>query len=240
MCFATASCYAHVLFANAQSLWQTGLDAQKSKWKNQKRLGCLVNQNVQHGVLRVLRNYRGGGMRQMRSQFCQFVVQHVQRQLLHINLANAHIRGLEARAEWKFDPRWMANAGLAYAKGDSEINAVSTPLDTINPLKLVLGLRYDTALWGMRANVQANQGKQTARIAKAVSAQFAPASYCVLDLGVFWKPMQNLTVNANLNNALDKKYWRWSDVRGLADNSSVKDAYTAPGRHAQVSVRYDF
>ena len=158
----------------------------------------------------------------------------------YINLANAHIRGLEARAEWKFDPSWMANAGLAYAKGDSEINAVSTPLDTINPLKLVLGLRYDTALWGMRANVQANQGKQTARIAKAVSAQFAPASYCVLDLGVFWKPMRNLTVNANLNNALDKKYWRWSDVRGLADNSSVKDAYTAPGRHAQVSVRYDF
>ena len=158
----------------------------------------------------------------------------------YINLANAHIRGVEARTEWQFEPRWIANAGLAYSKGESEINAVTTPLDTINPLKLVLGLRYDSAVWGARANLQYNQGKQLARIAKASSAQFAPSSYSVLDLGLFWKPMRNLTVNANLNNVFDRKYWRWSDVRGLFDSSTVKDAYTAPGRNAQISVRYDF
>ena len=158
----------------------------------------------------------------------------------YINLANAQIRGLEARTEWQFDPRWIANAGIAYSKGDSEINGVTTPLDTINPLKVVLGLRYDTAEWGARANLQYSEGKESDHIALATSTQFAPSSYTVLDLGVYWKPMRNLTVNANLNNVFDTKYWRWSDVRGLADNSAVKDAYTAPGRNAQVSVRYDF
>ncbi|MDO8310956.1 MAG: TonB-dependent receptor, partial [Sideroxyarcus sp.] len=57
----------------------------------------------------------------------------------YINLANAHIRGVEARAERQFGPRWLANAGIAYSKGESEIQAVTTPLDTINPLKLVMG-----------------------------------------------------------------------------------------------------
>ena len=81
-------------------------------------------------------------------------------------------------------------------------------------------------------------GKDASRIAAA--APFASPSFTALDLGVYWKPMAKLTLHTNLNNVLDAKYWRWSDVSGLADSSVVKDAYTAPGRNVQVSVRYDF
>lgn len=157
----------------------------------------------------------------------------------YINIANAHIRGLEARAEWQMDKLWKANAGIAYSKGESEVNGVKTPLDTIQPLKAVLGLRYDEALWGARANLVYSEGKDTSQIS-TTTAQFAPPSYTVLDLGFYWKLVRNLTVNANLNNVFDTNYWRWSDVSGLADGSTVKDAYTAPGRNLQVSVRYDF
>jgi hemoglobin/transferrin/lactoferrin receptor protein len=62
----------------------------------------------------------------------------------------------------------------------------------------------------------------------------------VLDLGMSWKPARPWSVAANLNNVFDRTYWRWSDVRGIADNSTTKDAYTAPGRNLQVSIRYDF
>jgi len=158
----------------------------------------------------------------------------------YINLSKAKIRGAEARAEWQIDSQWQANAGVAYTKGDSEVAGVTTPLDTINPLKFVAGVRYDTRSWGARAQFQHHQAKQADRIAAATTPQFAPASYRLLDIGLYWKPLNNLTVNANLNNVFDSKYWRWSDVRGLADNSTIKDAYTAPGRNAQVSVRYDF
>lgn len=158
----------------------------------------------------------------------------------YINLANARIQGWEARAEWKLDTRWTTNAGLAFSKGDSEANGVSTPLDTVQPLKAVLGVRYDDAQWGAKANVAYSEGKEASRIAPAAATPFAPASYAVLDLGLHWKPVRKLTLNANLNNVFDTKYWRWSDVSGLADSSNVKDAYTAPGRNAQVSVRYDF
>jgi len=157
----------------------------------------------------------------------------------YINLANAHIHGLEARAEWQMGKFWKANAGIAYSKGESEANGVKTPLDTIQPLKAVIGARYDEAMWGAKANLVYIEGKDTSQIS-TTTAQFAPPTYTVLDLGVYWKPARNFTVNANLNNAFDTKYWRWSDVSGLASSSTVKDAYTAPGRNVQVSARYDF
>ncbi|MES2950140.1 MAG: TonB-dependent hemoglobin/transferrin/lactoferrin family receptor [Pseudomonadota bacterium] len=158
----------------------------------------------------------------------------------YVNLANAHIQGLEARVEWQLDAHWSANAGAAYSKGDRDVNGITTPLDTIQPLKAVLGVRYDATQWGLKAHVAYSAAKDTSRIAPAAPAPFAPPSSTVLDLGAYWKPMRSLTLNANLNNVLDAKYWRWSDASGLADNSTVKDAYTAPGRNVQVSVRYDF
>jgi hemoglobin/transferrin/lactoferrin receptor protein len=157
----------------------------------------------------------------------------------YINLANAHIRGVEARAAWQMGKLWKANAGVAYSKGESDVNGVTKPLDTIQPLKAVLDLRYDETLWGARANLVHSAGKESRKISTAI-AQFAPPSYTVLDLGFYWKPVHNLTLNANLNNVFGTKYWRWSDVSGLAASSTVNDAYTAAGRNAQVSVRYDF
>lgn len=164
----------------------------------------------------------------------------------YINLSKATIKGIEGRTEWHLYEHWTATAGIAYTEGDSEVNGKSSPIDTINPLKAVMGLRYDTQKWGTRATLTQSKGKEPSRVGSVTSAtgtptaQFTPESYTVLDLGAYWKPINNVTVSANLNNVFDTKYWRWSDVRGLADDSPVKDAYTAPERNVQVSVRYDF
>ncbi|RJG04715.1 TonB-dependent hemoglobin/transferrin/lactoferrin family receptor [Noviherbaspirillum cavernae] len=164
----------------------------------------------------------------------------------YVNLANARIRGAEARAEWQFNSRWVGTAGIAYAKGDSETNGVKTPLDTISPLKAVLGVRYDAGTWGARVNLTHSAAKSASNVGTvpgptgAPTAQFTSPSWTTVDVGVTWKPMANLTVVANLNNLFDETYWRWSDVRGLAANSNVVDAYTAPGRNLQASIRYDF
>jgi hemoglobin/transferrin/lactoferrin receptor protein len=155
----------------------------------------------------------------------------------YINLAKARIRGLEGRADWQIDPRWNANAGFAYAKGDSDAADVKTPLDTVAPLRALLGLRYAAGAWAARLNLLHSAAKQKEKVA---AGQFASPSYTTADLGLSWKPLANLTLTANLNNVFDATYWRWSDVRGLADNSTVQDAYSAPGRNLQASVRYDF
>lgn len=116
---------------------------------------------------------------------------------------------------------------------------MKTPLDTVQPFRLALGLRHEQATWGARAHLVHSAGKASSDISTG-AAQFAPPAYNVLDLGWHWKLRPQVTLNANLNNVFNARYWRWSDVSGLAASSTVADAYTAPGRNAQVSVRYDF
>lgn len=164
----------------------------------------------------------------------------------YINLARANIRGFDVRSEWQANKYWRLNTGLAYARGNSDTNGVTTPIDTIAPRKLTLGARYQQNDWALRANLTHVNAKESDRVGTVATstggttAQFTSPSSTVLDLGASWKLGRDLSFNANLNNALNTKYWRWSDIRGLADSTTVKDVYTAPGRNMQVSVRYDF
>ena len=73
-----------------------------------------------------------------------------------------------------------------------------------------------------------------------MAEQFIPPSAQVWDLGFRWIPVPNLTIYANVNNLLNNNYWNWSDVRGVSKDSSVLQAYTAPGRNFSLSVRYDY
>ena len=158
----------------------------------------------------------------------------------YVNLANAKIQGVVAQLELKVGQRWTVQTGAAYLKGDSQSNGVSTPINSVQPVKTMLGLQYDAGEWGGQATVLYSAAKDPSRIAPGRTSQFASPDYTVLDFGVYWKPSVNLTFNANVNNVLDTKYWRWSDVSGLTENSQIADAYTAAGRTVQVSMRYDF
>lgn len=158
----------------------------------------------------------------------------------YVNLTDAHIQGLVAKVNWRFDQYVGLETGFAYLKGDSTIKGKKQPLNSIQPLNILLGLRYDRESWGARANWLWNAGKSPTRIAQSSPTQFAPPAYGTLDLGVFWKPQANITLNANVNNLFNTHYWRWLDVSGLANNSAIKDAYSAPGRNIQLSIRVDF
>ena len=43
-------------------------------------------------------------------------------------------------------------------------------------------------------------------------------------------------LRGGLFNVTDESYGWWSDVRGLSPTSTIKDAYTQPGRNGSVSV----
>jgi hemoglobin/transferrin/lactoferrin receptor protein len=157
-----------------------------------------------------------------------------------INLAQARIRGVELRGEWRVSPAWSVNAASALTRGTSTRNGVAEPLDSVEPARTALGLRWQDGAWDLRADVLHAQAKARDRIRTATPAAFAPEGYTVLDLCARWQPSPGWTLIANLNNATDATYWRWSDVRGLSDTSTVKDAFTAPGRHLQLALRHDF
>ena len=167
----------------------------------------------------------------------------------YINLAQARIRGAELRGQWQVDAQWALSLASASTRGTSTRSTptrggVATPLDSIDPARTAVGLRYSAGAWLLRADVLRAEAKDSERTnplsnPAGPTAAFAPAAYTVLDLGLRWAINPRWTLNANLNNATNERYWRWSDVRGLAATSPVLDAYTAPGRTLQLSLRHD-
>lgn len=157
----------------------------------------------------------------------------------YINLAKVKIEGAEGKLDLAAGNGLTAQLAISYAKGDSVRNGVSTPLVTIDPLKLVVGIGYrDRAdRFGGQLTMTHSARKEESR---AATGPYRPDAFTILDLTAYAKLIEGLTLRAGIFNILDTKYAWWSDVRGLSATSTVTDAYTQPGRNASVSLSYRF
>ena len=122
------------------------------------------------------------------------------------------------------------------------------------------GLGYEGDTYGANIQWTYNRGKSDKDIEQSSAYLYNPTGgYSLFDLGVYWKPVENLTLTANVNNLFNKKYWNWNDISYLAllskatqdqgrDPSSIPlaitsgnaDRYSAPGRNFNVGIRYEF
>ncbi|MFM0206323.1 TonB-dependent hemoglobin/transferrin/lactoferrin family receptor [Paraburkholderia sediminicola] len=163
----------------------------------------------------------------------------------YVNYAKAYIHGLEGRAEWALPHGFSLKTAMAFTKGSLDNdNAASQPLDSITPFSAVFGIRYEPSeRWFAQADLLFQAAKKSSDITpKSCSSQtcFAPASSFVVDLRGGYRFNKHVVAYLGVFNLFDRKYWNWSDVRGIADSSPVKDAYTAPGRNVSVSMKMDF
>jgi len=156
-----------------------------------------------------------------------------------VNLNRVTISGIELRGDWAFTPNWGVSAAYAHAYGNSENKGTSTPLESIDPDKLVLGLRYARgAHWGIGSHLTAvsRKGKDRAQSSTAAT----PGGYTVADLTGWYNFNKATVLNVGLRNLFDKKYVEWADVRNLAATSTIIDSYTQPGRNFTVSLTHSF
>ena len=156
----------------------------------------------------------------------------------YINLTRASIRGMDARLIWQPLSGLSLSLALADTRGDSTRGGVDSPLDTVQPTRLSTALKWEHGGWDLQATWQHVAAKKAGRTSN--TTYFLPPAYDLIDLGVSYRINPTLRAGAIVNNLADRKYWRWSDVRGIATNSAVLDAYTAPGRQLQLSLRADF
>lgn len=155
----------------------------------------------------------------------------------YVNLRRAHIYGMEARGSWQLHTSWQVQAALAWMRGTSQHQQQSVPLDTVNPLQGSLRLRYQQARLQAWLQLRAS-GRQ--KHLQQGSRQYVPPAWATLDLGAQWRLPEQWMLSAGVQNLLNRKYWTWGQVRGIEADSAVKDAYTAAGRQAQLSLRYSF
>lgn len=164
----------------------------------------------------------------------------------YVNLTRARIHGWDLRADWAMSSHWKVLAGIASAIGNSEKNRVVTPMNSVEPMKLVAGLQYKKEGLGAQLSWHHHFQKKASQVSEIrltptqMTNQYIPPAFGVMDLALQYRPLKNLIVRANINNLFDTKYWNWSDVRGIPAQSQILDAYTAPGRSFNLSLRMDY
>ena len=162
----------------------------------------------------------------------------------YVNLDAVRIEGLEARAALDLENGVFARLAAAYADGQVMSPGVADqPLSTIDPFSLVAGVGYRApdGRFGGEVIATYNARKSREDTAGLCSGDcFRPDDFLVLDVTAFFAVTPDLKLRAGLFNLTDETYAYWSDVRGLADTSTITDAYTRPGRNASVSLNYTF
>ncbi len=156
-----------------------------------------------------------------------------------INIDRAKVKGAEARFEAWNDAGFTGRLAISYATGD-EISptGAKTPLLSVDPLKVVLGAGWRDPDGRFGGQVIATRAMQ--KELERAGGSYTPPGFTTLDVTAFVKVADAITLRGGLFNVTDEKYAWWSDVRGLSPTSTIKDAYTQPGRNGSVSVSLKF
>lgn len=161
-----------------------------------------------------------------------------------INFGRVQVEGIEAKLDAEFGNGFGANLAAAFARGTASGArpgqvAVETPLSPISPFNLVAGVNWrgvQDRLF-VQAIVTHSASKRQADIAEACSpACFASPAFTIADLTAAFSITPNAQARIGVFNLFNRKYWWWNDVRGLAGNSPIADAFTMPGRNISASV----
>ncbi|MDB5965166.1 MAG: TonB-dependent hemoglobin/transferrin/lactoferrin family receptor [Polaromonas sp.] len=164
-----------------------------------------------------------------------------------VNVDNATIKGFELKGAMDWGRVGAGRLSMPFFYGQTKGTVTNTglPLDTIDPSKLGLGVKYETAAVDVRLDALSRSAKKigdvgTKQVGTPLTPQFEVPAVTTLDLSGQWRLTRSLRLNASVVNLTNRKYWNWSDVRGVAANSPVLDAYTQPGRKVNVSLVADF
>ncbi|RYG16530.1 MAG: TonB-dependent receptor, partial [Caulobacteraceae bacterium] len=164
-----------------------------------------------------------------------------------VNFTDVEIEGVEARADAFWDNGVSARFAIGYAEGQSTSNGRTTALASIDPVKVVFGVGYDdpSGVFGVQAISTWSQAKSNGAttglgcyspVPTATAGCHTGDDVALLDLTAYWNVNEQVTARVGAFNVFDETYSWWSDVRGVANSSAVKDAYTQPGRNFGVSL----
>jgi hemoglobin/transferrin/lactoferrin receptor protein len=160
------------------------------------------------------------------------------------NLDRVEIDGLEisGRLGLSQNSPFAVRLSLAYAEGKEA--ASGTPLDSIDPVKAVVGLNYaaPSERWGGDLMLTLVAGKRSADIA---ASRYATAGYGLVDVLGFYRIREKVRINFGLFNIGNRDYIEWADTAAIAydpDTNSYPELrrFTRPGFNAGISLRAEF
>jgi hemoglobin/transferrin/lactoferrin receptor protein len=159
----------------------------------------------------------------------------------YINLGSVDLSGVEGRLSAEWESGFGAIVSAAYARGDQERGGPSAPLDSVQPFRLVAGLTYDDpeGRFGGQAVTTFSDAKEADHTTCPTTC-FLPEDSTIYDITAYWRVTDAATFRVAVFNLTDETYWWWNDVRGLSAASTIRDAFTQPGRNVSASLNYRF
>lgn len=169
--------------------------------------------------------------------------------LTTLNRGEAEIYGFEVNGEWQarsWRPAldgWSLGASTGKAVGINKTD--DTWLNSVEPWKTVGWVGYDAPdqRYGVRLTAVHSAAVSHVDDTTSQNRFFRPPAWTTLDMAAYWKPTDDLTLNAGVNNLFDEKYWSWSSVRrgnGHLGGSATDDRSTAPGTNFYLSLTRTF
>ena len=156
-----------------------------------------------------------------------------------VNYDAVAIDGVEAKANFRMGNGFYSRFAIAYADGDIlSPGQAPAPLDTIDPLNLVLGIGYREPQGRFGGELIATHHAR--KPLDETDGGYRPDAFTILNATAFFAVTDALKLRAGIFNIFDEKYAYWQDVRGLSATSTTTDAYTRPGRNASVSLSFQF
>ncbi len=164
-----------------------------------------------------------------------------------VNRGEVSINGFEMSGEMSLsyltnsrgtvDSSWQDNFSLmfAFAYADGQDELADQPIDNIEPINGVVGLRYDAPnrLWSAELTATFANGKQAEDVAS--SNRHLSDGYVQLDLIGQRKFGARVVVNVGVFNITDKEYIRWVDTAAIG--SDAVQRFTQPGLHYGANIR---
>lgn len=151
------------------------------------------------------------------------------------NIARAKIYGAEFSVHKNFVNGFNTRAGLAFTRG---INMETDRyLNSVAPLKAIIGVGYATETWGVDALWTGVKG-----VSDKSTASFKAPGYGLVDLTAWWEPEQvkGLSIQAGIYNVFDRKYWDALNTKDATVPAATKDYFTEPGRTFKISLTQRF
>ncbi|WP_454692166.1 TonB-dependent hemoglobin/transferrin/lactoferrin family receptor [Achromobacter aloeverae] len=167
------------------------------------------------------------------------------------NIGEVEIYGVEAKGSLSLNQwidaadRWNLLGAAQWSMGNDKTN--DQPLNSIQPFKLVAGLRWDGGAGRYGAQLTGNfvAGKRRVDRDLAQTGPTAPvplttAGYATVDMTGYLHVNKRTTLYLAVYNLFDRRYYDWSMVSGLTGNDARLAAYTAPGRTVSANLRVTF
>ncbi len=155
------------------------------------------------------------------------------------NVAEARIFGVELSGEYRFSPGldgFSVLGSFAFAQGDNQTE--DEPLETVDPITGVIGLRYRAPndLW--RAELLSTIVGQ-ARVSDDADT-FVPDAYALFDLIGSYNPTPALGLSLGIYNLFNTEYFVYSDVRNQPEDAPDIQRFSQPGTNVRLGVSYRF